>query len=83
MKSKFKKILDREVKRNRATPNQVELIMEMQEDANVKWFNRNQIKKCTQKEVQSLVKRLRNEKQIREKENQARKEQSNLWKSFE
>ena len=83
MKPKFKKILDREVKSNRATPNQVELIMEMQDDANVKWFNRNKVKKCTQKEIQSLVKRLRSEVQIREMGNQARKDQANLWKNFE
>lgn len=83
MNSKFQNILNKEVKRDRATPSQVELIMRMQTDANVKWLNRSQLKKCTQKEIQTLVKKLRNEVDIREMERHVRKDQANLWKNFE
>lgn len=79
---KFKNILSKELNRDKATGSQVELIMRMQDDANVKWYTRTQVKKYSQKEIRDLVQKLRNEVQINNMERQAWEDQVNMWKNF-
>lgn len=68
---------------DKATSSQVELIMEMQDEAEVKWYNRRQIKKFSHKEIESLVIKLKNEIEINEMNRKAWKDQVNMWKEFE
>ena len=70
-------------KNDKATSSQVELIMEMQDEAEVKWYNRKQVKKFTHQEIESLVIKLRNEVEINEMHRKAWKDQVNMWKEFE
>lgn len=73
-----------EIKENKkATSKQIELIMEMQEEAEVKWYNRNQIKKFNHQEIESLVIKLRNEVEINKMNRDSWKDQVNMWKEFE
>lgn len=68
---------------DKATSSQVELIMEMQYEAEVKWYNRKQVKKFTHQEIESLVVKLKNEVKINEMNRKAWKDQVNMWKEFE
>ena len=70
-------------KNDKATSNQVELIVEIQDEAGVKWYNRRQIKKFSHKEIESLVIKLKNEIEINEMNRKAWKDQVNMWKEFE
>ena len=70
-------------KADKATSSQVELIMEMQNEAEVKWYNRRQVKKFSHQEIESLVIKLKNEVEINEMNRKARKDQVNMWKEFE
>src|SRR5699024_4012108 len=70
-------------KNDKATSKQVELIMEIQDEAGVKWYNRRQVKKFTHQEIESLVIKLRNEVKINEMNRKAWKDQVNMWKEFE
>lgn len=71
------------LKNDKDTSSQVELIMEMQDEAEVKWYNRKQVKKFTHQEIESLVIKLRNEVEINEMHRKAWKDQVNMWKEFE
>lgn len=75
-KCKVKKI-------DKATSSQVELIMEMQDEAGVKWYNRREVKKFSHQEIESLVIKLRNEVKINEMNRKVWKDQVNMWKEFE
>ena len=75
-KCKVKKI-------DKATSSQVELIMEMQDEAEVKWYNRREVKKFSHQEIESLVIKLKNEVKINEMSRKAWKDQVNMWKEFE
>ena len=79
--SEFEKYKVKKV--DRATSSQVELIMEMQNEAEVKWYNRRQVKKFSHQEIESLVIKLKNEVEINEMNRKARKDQVNMWKEFE
>ena len=68
---------------DKATSSQVELIMEMQDEAEVKWYNRRQIKNFSHQEIESLVIKLKNEVEINEMNRKAWKDQVNMWKEFE
>lgn len=70
-------------KNYKVTSNQVELIMEIQDEAGVKWYNRRQVKKFTHQEIESLVIKLKNEVEINEMNRKAWKDQVNMWKEFE
>lgn len=70
-------------KNYKATSNQVELIMEIQDEAGVKWYNRRQVKKFSHQEIESLVIKLKNEVEINEMNRKAWKDQVNMWKEFE
>ena len=79
--SEFEKYKVKKV--NKATSSQVELIMEMQNEAEVKWYNRRQVKKFSHQEIESLVIRLKNEVEINEMNRKVWKNQVNMWKEFE
>src|SRR5699024_4122110 len=79
--SEFEKYKDNTV--DKATSSQVELIMEMQDEAGVKWYNRKEVKKFSHQEIESLVIKLRNEVKINEMNRKAWKDQINMWKEFE
>lgn len=79
--SEFEKYKVKKV--DKATSSQVELIMEMQDEAEVKWYNRRQIKKFSHQEIESLVIKLKNEVEINEMNRKAWKDQVNMWKEFE
>lgn len=68
---------------DKATSSQIELIMEMQDEAGVKWYNRREVKKFSHQEIESLVIKLRNEVKINEMNRKAWKDQVNMWKEFE
>lgn len=79
--SEFEKYKVKKV--DKATNSQVELIMEMQDEAGVKWYNRREVKKFSHQEIESLVIKLRNEVKINEMNRKAWKDQVNMWKEFE
>lgn len=79
--SEFEKYKVKKV--DKATSSQVELIMKMQNEAEVKWYNRRQVKKFSHQEIESLVIKLKNEVEINEMNRKARKDQVNMWKEFE
>src|SRR5699024_4102561 len=60
---------------DKATSSQVELIMEMQDEAGVKWYNRREVKKFSHQEIESLVIKLRNDVKINEMNRKAWKDQ--------
>ena len=79
--SQFEKYKVKKV--DKATSSQVKLIMEMQNEAEVKWYNRKQVKNFSHQEIESLVIKLKNEVEINEMNRKAWKDQVNMWKEFE
>src|SRR5699024_12072419 len=65
---------------DKATNSQVELIMEMQDEAGVKWYNRREVKKFSHQEIEYLVIKIRNEVKNNEMNRKEWKEKSNTWK---